>query len=185
MKLRKGFKFLSFGLVVVVISFFSLQHILPLANAETTDTETTIDTVPEPTALLQKEAIEHNPDGSEEITAEVEGDEDDPMISPQSVSTTKTLNLAVGKSWSKSFKMNTLTGSNHNAFNTKISNVTSGKYKVIITGSNGYKYESTERTTDTTFTTTNAKKDVTYTVTIINTSANNLKAKADITSYIK
>ena len=60
MKLRKGFKFLSFGLVVVVISFFSLQHILPSANAETTDTETTIDTVPEPTALLQKEAIEQS-----------------------------------------------------------------------------------------------------------------------------
>lgn len=105
-------------------------------------------------------------------------------IAPLGVDNTATLSLAVGKSWSDSFKMNNWINEDHDAFKVKVSGVTSGKYKVIIKGSDGYSYESSEYSSDQTFTTTKAKTGVTYTVTIVNTSASTLKGKVNITSYI-
>lgn len=97
---------------------------------------------------------------------------------------TKSLNLAKGESWtSKSFSMNSLS-STHNTFNVKLSNI-SGKYKVLITSTKGYEWESSERTTGTTFTTTNARNDVYYEVTVINTGTGSLTGKCEITSYIE
>jgi hypothetical protein len=100
------------------------------------------------------------------------------------VENTATLSLAVGKSCSDSFKMNNWINEDHDAFKVKVSGVTSGKYKVIIKGSDGYSYESSEYSSDQTFTTTKAKTGVTYTVTIVNTSASTLKGKVNITIYI-
>lgn len=186
MKLSKKYKSIfGISLAALIITFFSLNS----SFASTTDPEITTETESNETeqvSSLQNKPEEYNPKNSKEATIEsVEDIEDELMIEPLKVSTSKTLNLGVGKSWSKSFTMNNPGGSDHNTFNTKVSNVTSGKYKVIITGSNGYKYESPERSGTRTYTTSNAKSGVTYKVTIVNTSASNLKAKADITSYIK
>lgn len=58
----------------------------------------------------------------------------------------------------------------HNAFETIVSRHTSGKYKIKITGSNGYSWTSSEHSGNDVFTTTNCKKGVTYTVKITSTS---------------
>ena len=107
------------------------------------------------------------------------------LVAPaKSVSLTKTLNVAVGKSWSTSFNMNA-SGSPHNAFNVVTSNI-SGKYKYIITGNQGYSYESGEYTNQgTTFTTSNAWSNETYTVYIVNTGSTALTGTVQVSSYYK
>lgn len=105
-------------------------------------------------------------------------------ISPRGVSIDTDFYCAVGDSWQKDFKPSNWFSEDHNAFKTKVTNVL-GKYKVIINGSNGYAYESPEYTdTDRIFTTTNAKPNVTYTVTIVNTGSSPLSGHVELYSYL-
>jgi|GEM_PF-4191317 len=121
-----------------------------------------------------------------ELTEQTDLSTDKPTITPLGVDNTASLDLAVGKSWSDSFKMNNWINTDHNAFNVKVSNVTGGgTYKVIITGTNGYSYESSDQSSGNTWTISNAKVDVTYKVTIVNTSSKTVKATVNITSYVK
>lgn len=105
-------------------------------------------------------------------------------ISPRGVSVDKDFYCAVGDSWQKEFKPSNWFSADHNAFKTKVTNVI-GKYKVIINGSNGYAYESSEYTdVDMIFTTTNAKANITYTVTIVNTGSSPLSGHVELYSYL-
>ncbi|MDD2477033.1 MAG: M56 family metallopeptidase [Dysgonamonadaceae bacterium] len=103
-------------------------------------------------------------------------------VEPYKVDLSKEFDLAVGKSYQTTFTMDGW-GDSHDAFKSKITNV-SGTYKYIINGDNGYSYTSDECTSAETFTTTNAKSGVKYTVTIVNTGATKLTGKLNITSYI-
>lgn len=88
------------------------------------------------------------------------------IISPQAVSVSASFSCSVGESWQKTFDTKKFFAEDHNAFKTVITEV-SGKYKVIITGSDGYAYESKEYNgVGVTLTTTNAASSVDYTVTI-------------------
>lgn len=105
-------------------------------------------------------------------------------ITPRGVSVDKDFYCAVGDSWQKEFKPSNWFSTDHNAFKTKVTNVV-GKYKVIINGSNGYAYESSEYTdVDMIFTTTNAKANVTYTVTIVNTGSSPCSGHVELYSYL-
>ena len=58
------------------------------------------------------------------------------------------MKLTIGKTLSAVFEVNPTNNENQNTFDIKVSNVTSGMYKVIILGANGYTYESDELTSD-------------------------------------
>ncbi|QGG48309.1 hypothetical protein [Heliorestis convoluta] len=135
-------------------------------------------------ATEQEKQIEQLKFNEIAIESEInEIDESEPTL--LGVNTSKNLNLSLGEKWSTNFKMNNWFSDDHNAFNVKVSNVTSGKYKILIKATNGYNYESLEYSKGATVTISNAQSDVTYTVIILSTSTNNLIAKVDITSYIK
>lgn len=110
--------------------------------------------------------------------------QDDSNIS-RAVSQTGSILLAAGDYFSIDFKMNKWTSDDHNAFNVKVSDFDCGSAKVKIEGSNGYSWESDFVNKDTTFVTSNAKPDVTYTVTIQASIPEACRAKYSITSYIK
>ena len=78
--------------------------------------------------------------------------------------------------------MNPTNNENQNTFDIKVSNVTSGMYKVIIVGANSYTYESDELTSDTTIPMTNVELDATYEIFVISTSATPFSANVNITS---
>lgn len=97
---------------------------------------------------------------------------------------TENISLSGGDTWKKRFDTDRFLVSAHNAFRVKLTNV-DGNFKVMILGGNGYYYESPTYTdTDVTFTTTNAKSDVQYTVSVINTSNDaQLTATIEIESF--
>ena len=80
------------------------------------------------------------------------------------------------------FEVNSINNPNHEDFYIKVSNVTSGKYKVIITATNDYTFESEELTYDIKIPVINIDPDTTYQITIISTSATPLLADVNITS---
>ncbi len=109
---------------------------------------------------------------------------DDNEITNRAISISKDFSCATGKSWSTTFTVNKLFAEDHNAFKVVISNLKSGKYKIIIEGSDGYSYTSSEHSTDRTITVTNAKSgDVSYTVYIVNVGSGELAGHVKISSY--
>ena len=108
----------------------------------------------------------------------VEGAEELEDAAAASVSASKSISLAIGNSWSKSF-----TTGDHNAFKFIVSGFSGDKYKVVIIGSNGYSYETSEHTSDCTITVTNAKASVTYTVYVINVGTERRTATVKLSSY--
>lgn len=179
--LTKRFKMLSVvTFAVSALTLFQFSHLAKATEADTGEiTTVTEDTSPNQIFLQN---VEVDLGKYEEVTEVAPYEE--PLISALGVDNSTSLNLTVGDSWANSFKMNNWFSDNHNAFNVKIL-VTSGKYKIMVQGTNGYKYESSEYSSSKTLTITNAQSDVTYTVTIVNTSVNTLKGKVNITSYIK
>lgn len=127
------------------------------------------------------------------MAAEVSGDytetiEADLVVQTRSISSTGGILLAKGTSFSESFNMKTgIFGLDtpHNAFNVKVHGITQGVCKIVISGSDGFYYESSEFSSDKTLTTSNAKSDVKYTVTFYAGKASDLAGKYAITSYIK
>lgn len=101
------------------------------------------------------------------------------------VSRSGTISLLAGGYFSADFKMNNWNSNDHNAFNVKISDFDKGSVKVKINGSNGFSWESGYVSKETTFVTSNAKSDVTYTVTILASTSGACYAKYDITSYVQ
>lgn len=182
MKLLKKVTFFSFS--VILVTTFSLYQINPSANASTPEVATEV--------IEQKEINQisslhekYNPADFTEVAIENEVDEETSLIQPLGVQKEDVLNLAPGRSWRVSFKVDNIIHADHNAFNIKVSNVTSGRYKIMVTGSNGYNYETTEISGNSTLTISNAAKGVTYTAIVVNTSSINLNGKVNVTSYIK
>lgn len=116
-------------------------------------------------------------------------------IMPASANVSKTVNLGVGKSYSYgAFYMGSNTINDPNAGDTieiTVSAITSGKYKVIVKGTvthslfdteEVYSYESPEYSTAKMITLP-GEGGVAYTVTLVNTSAQNLKANIAIVTY--
>lgn len=173
---------------VMTVFLFSLSTFQLTSSAKeiaTTEEVTKVVSEEKLSNLISPLSTEKNSTGEVTVlVSDEEGQGQESSIKPLGVDTAKILNLGVGKSWSDSFKMNNLFGQNHNAFNVKVSSVTSGYYKIIITGTNGYEYTSKELYGGGTVTTTNANINVTYTVTIVNTSSTTLNAVASITSYV-
>ena len=95
---------------------------------------------------------------------------------------TQPLKLNFDEYHSAFFEVNPTNNTNHEDFHIKISNITSGQYKVIITATNDYIYESKELTNDITIPITNIEPDITYRITIISTSLTPFKADLNITS---
>lgn len=93
-----------------------------------------------------------------------------PNANERKISLTEDISLAAGDTWKERFDTDRIIISDHDAFRVKLTDV-SGSFKLMILGGNGYFYESAVYTdVDVTFTTTNAKADVQYTVSIINVS---------------
>lgn len=111
----------------------------------------------------------------------------DDGISVAKVDSTGTIALGTGETFSKSFTMKGIfgLGTEHNAFNVKISNILLGRCTVTITGSNGYSWTSSTISSDTTITTINANADTTYTVSIKGDNTYGCYATYTITSYIQ
>lgn len=80
------------------------------------------------------------------------------------------------------FEVNSINNPNHEDFYINISNVTSGKYKVIITTTNDYTFESEELNHDIRLPVINIDPDTTYQITIVSTSVTPLLADVNITS---
>jgi hypothetical protein len=95
---------------------------------------------------------------------------------------TQPLKLTFEEHHSAFFEVNPTNNANQEDFYIKISNVTSGKYKVIITATNDYNFESEELTHDITIPTTDIESDVIYKITIISTSTAPFLADVSITS---
>lgn len=117
---------------------------------------------------------------SSEYVEEINGGKD-----IRGVSRTGYILLAAGDAFSVEFTMNKWVSDDHNTFNVKISDFDMGSVKVKVTGSNGFAWESGFISSDTTYVISNAKPDVTYTVTIQASTGGSCYAKYSITSYIK
>lgn len=105
-------------------------------------------------------------------------------VAPAAIDVSQSFSLPTGDTWIKSFKMNKLLANPHNAFKVVISNVSGGgSYTLIIKGSNGYNFTSAPLSYGATKTVEYAAKDVTYTVYIVNNSANTVRGNVAITSY--
>ncbi len=107
------------------------------------------------------------------------------VISIQTINSSGTIALWGADFFEKSFKMNNLFGTDHNAFTVKVSSITQGSCTVEILGDNGYYWSSGSFTSDKTFTTSNCKSDVTYTVIINANTIEGLSGKYSITSFIQ
>ena len=170
--------FIMLSILSLVLVGMILFRVSPLANATGETITTTGDFITQVSS--QKDSIGK----FEEVSETVQLDEGETSSKHSlGVDNSVNLNLEVGASWTDSFKINNLTNVEHNALNINISNVTSGKYKVIITATNGYQFESPEYLSGSITTIKNVNPDVTYNATIINTSASTLKATADVASY--
>lgn len=101
----------------------------------------------------------------------------------RAVSLSEDFSCETGKSWSTSFTTDKWFSDDHNAFKTIIDDFSGGSYKVIIEGSNGYSYTSSEYTSGHSFTTRNAKSNVTYTVYIVNTGSGTISGNVKISSF--
>ncbi|WP_025026091.1 hypothetical protein [Caldalkalibacillus mannanilyticus] len=111
----------------------------------------------------------------------IEFDELDPL----SIDVAKELDLKLANNWSTSFILRGDSGEHPDTVNIKVSNVTSGKYKVLITSLNGYQFASLEQTGEYSTVIAKGSSDDLYTVLIINTGIDNVIAKAHVSSYIK
>lgn len=95
---------------------------------------------------------------------------------------TQPLKLNFEEYHSAFFEINPTNNTNHEDFHIKVSNIASGQYKVIITATNDYIYESKELINNITIPITNIEADITYRITIISTSLTPFKAELNITS---
>ena len=95
---------------------------------------------------------------------------------------TQPLKLTFEDYHSAFFEVNPTNNTNQEDFYIKISNVTSGKYKIIINATNDYTFESKELTHDIIIPTTDIEPDVNYKITIISTSSTPFSADVNITS---
>jgi len=196
-------RFVSFGLVLVL----SMSLLCGVAGAmevesspteyyETVDegiTETSLKCAPYVTVTYLEAEPENVDDAAD--GGVIVRDADD--IMPTSANVSKTINLSVGESYSYgAFYMGSNTLFDPNAgdmIDITVSGITSGKYKVIVQGVvySGfmgldeevvYSYESNEYSTAKTFSVP-GEGGVAYTVTVVNTSAQNLKATVSIVTY--
>jgi|GEM_PF-6465249 len=99
-----------------------------------------------------------------------------------STDNTQPLKLSFEQNHSAFFEVNPINNAKQEDFYIKISNVSSGKYKVIITATNDYSFESGELNHDITIPTTEIESDATYKITIISTSTTPFLADVNITS---
>lgn len=108
------------------------------------------------------------------------------VIKPMKIDYQTNFTVSTGKSYSRSFKMideyNTWADP-HNNFTVKVSNFSGGKYKIIITATNGYRWESSEHSSGTTVTTRNCSHTATYTVYITNTSYGDIRGTVSLNSF--
>jgi uncharacterized protein YpmB len=94
---------------------------------------------------------------------------------------TQALKLDFEQHHSVLFEVNSSNNANQDNFNVDVSNVASGKYKVLITATNDYTYESDELNHDVTLPII-VESDVTYKITVISTSSEPFLADVNITS---
>lgn len=90
--------------------------------------------------------------------------------------------LTIEKTLSAVFEVNPTNNENQNTFDINVFNITSGMYKVIIVGANGYTFESDELTSETTIPMKNIDLHATYEIYVISTSATPFSANVNITS---
>jgi len=107
------------------------------------------------------------------------------IINQINADNTQPLKLTVNEDLSAVFEVSPANSENQNEFYINVSNVASGLYKVIITATNGYTYESAELNRDITIPSTNIEPDVTYKIFVISTSATPFLADVNITSKIE
>lgn len=107
------------------------------------------------------------------------------IINQINVDNTQPLELAVNEDLSAVFEVGPTNNENQNDFYINVSNVISGLYKVIITATNGFTYESEELNHDITIPSTNIEPNVTYKIIVISTSATPFLADVNITSKTK
>ena len=104
-------------------------------------------------------------------------------VESRAISLSEDFYILVGTSWATSFTTDKWFAEDHNAFKVVIDDISAGTYKYIIKGSDGYEYTSAEVSGDHTFTTTNAKGGITYTIYIVNTCASELSGTIKVSSY--
>lgn len=92
------------------------------------------------------------------------------------------LKLTVNEDLSAVFEVSPRNNENQNDFHINVSNVTSVLYKVFITDTNGYTYESEELNHDIIIPSPNIEPNVTYKITVISTSATPFLVNVNITS---
>lgn len=93
------------------------------------------------------------------------------------------LDLATGEEWEKSFVTRRIWGENDNTVRIEMSSIDSGKYKVIVNGSNGYYAETEELTGPYLTHLEKTNPDVTYIVGVENQGKDNLQATLNVISF--
>lgn len=152
------------------------------------EVKTKIDVAPVIVTYVEDEPTSDESDNSDVIVRDTEVG-----IVPVSANVSETLDLDVGESYSYgTFYIGAKTFEDSNAGDTievTVSAITSGKYKVIVKGivihsifdtEEVYSYESSEYSTAKIFTLP-SESGVAYTVIVVNTSAQNLKANVAVT----
>ena len=135
--------------------------------------EVTVLDITDPIAAEREDTAEYD-----EETVCVEGTEASAAGSGAAVMISRTISLAIGKSWSKTFA-----AVDCDSLQLIVSGFSGDKYKVIIKGSNGYSYESAEQTEDCTVVLTNAQAEAEYTVYIINVGTVRMTAGVNLSAY--
>lgn len=107
-------------------------------------------------------------------------------ISPMNVNRKSTFNLQPGRSFRTSFKMtdpyNTWPDP-HTGFTVRVSDVSGGSYRIVVTANNGYNWSSPEYTGNSSATTRNCSPTATYTVIITNTKSTTVRGTVSINSF--
>lgn len=127
-------------------------------------------------------AVDVSSEKLEEVTAVEDSNHN---IMPLAVSTSKSFSLSIGKSWSLSgIKMGVAFSDPHNAMNVQVKGV-SGKYKIIVTSTSGYRYESAEKSSTSSAITVSTNNSDQYTVYVVNTGSTKCTGKVYISSYYR
>ncbi|OON98371.1 MAG: hypothetical protein ATN35_05380 [Epulopiscium sp. Nele67-Bin004] len=169
-------------LMYSILGLSLLATSIPNTTFATDFTETT--SIATDMISLPSIVSENSVNGTYTIIEDFEQHEDSNGVAPIVVDELVYLKLPAGEYYDIDFKVDKFFGTDHNSFTTRIMDVT-GTYKYMVIGSDGYKYTSPERSTDDTFTTTNASSGVEYRVMILNTNAIPLTCTAHTFSFIK
>lgn len=104
-------------------------------------------------------------------------------VLPRSISASQTIKLKVGESWMKNFNVDVAYQDSHNTFKIIVNNVSGSSYKILVTATNNYEYETKEYTGGCTLTIDNAQPKVYYQVYVLNTGTGTLNAHVQLSSY--